>query len=440
MAQRGKRQRKPPEMAARFLVLVLLVPALSTSDAFFSFRRRSMQEGGLPASLQQQVALLLMRATADRDGSLSDWNAGESACGWSGISCDSSGQVSRINLAGRGLSGQLPLDSSVWSPLSSVQSLDLSGNQLVGFMPPQLGNISSLQELRLNGNKFTGMLPRYLPGDTLRSLDLSNNQLTGTLPVQWESLKQLQTLDLSSNKLLGPLPPQWGALTSLQTLYLSGNDLQGIVPATWHNGSAGMARLSDVSFAGNGKLCYVAKTFTMGGDGIPECTDAQLQAAGELALPPSDEDTEEGTEAEAPTPAPAPAPARAPALAPGGPTRKNNPLARATRAEGSPGPVEAPLPSAAAGPLGDLDASTETVLPLETLAEGPAAALVEAPLPAPAAGPAGAPVPWRPWRPAMRLSCPWKPSRRALPQPCLLMVLQSSPWVPSLCRCGGVVA
>lgn len=68
---------------------------------------------------------------------------------------------------------------------------------------------------------------------------------TGTLPFAWANLEQLQTLDLSNNKLSGSLPKQWEGMRSLQRLYLSGNNLEGIVPATWHNGTGGMASLSD---------------------------------------------------------------------------------------------------------------------------------------------------------------------------------------------------
>jgi hypothetical protein len=36
---------------------------------------------------------------------------------------------------------------------------DLSGNELTGSIPPQLGNISGLQTLELHNNRLTGTIP-----------------------------------------------------------------------------------------------------------------------------------------------------------------------------------------------------------------------------------------------------------------------------------------
>jgi hypothetical protein len=36
---------------------------------------------------------------------------------------------------------------------------DLSGNELIGSIPPQLGNISGLETLELHNNRLTGTIP-----------------------------------------------------------------------------------------------------------------------------------------------------------------------------------------------------------------------------------------------------------------------------------------
>jgi hypothetical protein len=36
---------------------------------------------------------------------------------------------------------------------------DLSGNELTGSIPPQLGNISGLETLELHNNRLTGTIP-----------------------------------------------------------------------------------------------------------------------------------------------------------------------------------------------------------------------------------------------------------------------------------------
>ncbi len=84
-------------------------------------------------------------------------------------------------LVGKGLAGQLPLDSAVWTPLGSLQTLNLANNQLGGFVPPQLANLTALEDLQLEGNKLVGNLPRSLPGGTLRSLNLADNQISGAV-------------------------------------------------------------------------------------------------------------------------------------------------------------------------------------------------------------------------------------------------------------------
>lgn len=62
-------------------------------------------------------------------------------------------------------------------------------------------------------------------------IDLSGNGLVGTLPPRIGALIHLELLDLSGNDLVGQIPPELGELTNLSTLYLGGNRLRGCVPA-----------------------------------------------------------------------------------------------------------------------------------------------------------------------------------------------------------------
>ena len=63
-------------------------------------------------------------------------------------------------------------------------------------------------------------------------IDLSGNGLVGTLPPRIGALIHLELLDLSGNDLVGQIPPELGKLTNLSTLYLGGNRLRGCVPAS----------------------------------------------------------------------------------------------------------------------------------------------------------------------------------------------------------------
>ncbi|GFZ20090.1 leucine-rich repeat protein kinase family protein [Actinidia rufa] len=63
-------------------------------------------------------------------------------CEWIGVTCDSSGYVTSINLASKSLSGELP---SELNQLSRLKSLSLQRNRLSGTFPP-LTNLTSLQQ------------------------------------------------------------------------------------------------------------------------------------------------------------------------------------------------------------------------------------------------------------------------------------------------------
>lgn len=117
------------------------------------------------------------------------WNTNDTPCSWTGITC-SSGHIITITL---------------WS------------NNLIGNLPPKLGNLTSLQKLHLGYNQLSGSLPpEWSQLVNLQWLYLHNNQLSGNLPPEWGQLASLQTLELSNNQLSGNLPPQWNQRSKIQ--------------------------------------------------------------------------------------------------------------------------------------------------------------------------------------------------------------------------------
>jgi Leucine-rich repeat (LRR) protein len=174
-------------------------------------------------------------------------------CTWYGVLCDGPGNhVTSLDLHSNQLIGSVPpeignlpaltdLDLSygqLTGPipleignLSQLTDLSLSDNQLSGPIPPELGNLSHLTSLYLVGNQLTGPIPPEIGSlSQLRGLYLGDNQLTGSIPPQIGNLSQLTGLSLSSNQLTGSIPPQIGNLTQLGGLNLSSNQLTGSIP------------------------------------------------------------------------------------------------------------------------------------------------------------------------------------------------------------------
>ncbi|KAJ3072976.1 hypothetical protein HDU98_002458 [Podochytrium sp. JEL0797] len=97
------------------------------------------------------------------------------------ILCDSNGNILSIKI-------NLSLDGTIaeaLGSLASLETLDLSGNNLVGEIPPSLGNLTKLTRLDLSDNKLVGPVPQSLTRLTnLEFLHVENNLLNGTVPAQ----------------------------------------------------------------------------------------------------------------------------------------------------------------------------------------------------------------------------------------------------------------
>ncbi|CAA0824331.1 Leucine-rich repeat protein kinase family protein [Striga hermonthica] len=77
---------------------------------------------------------------------------------WRGISCNSMGKVTVINLQHLGLNGTL---SPSLANLSSLREIHLEGNNIHGTVPADLTRLSFLRVLNLNGNNFDKPLPQF---------------------------------------------------------------------------------------------------------------------------------------------------------------------------------------------------------------------------------------------------------------------------------------
>ncbi|KAM7519070.1 hypothetical protein LguiB_018032 [Lonicera macranthoides] len=111
-------------------------------------------------STDDKFALLAIKSNIiDRLGILSNtWSTTSNAsiCTWIGVSCDLNNQsVTALNLSGKGLAGTVAL---VIGNLSFLTSLDISYNNVTGYVPEELSQLLDLQQLLLFNNSFIAYL------------------------------------------------------------------------------------------------------------------------------------------------------------------------------------------------------------------------------------------------------------------------------------------
>nr|URM60718.1 S1Fa-like family protein [Gymnema sylvestre] len=183
------------------------------------------------------LSLLSLKSAVDGGdtSAFTDWNENDATpCHWTGISCmnisgSADPRVVGIAVSGKNLRGYIP---SELGTLIYLRRLNLHGNNLNGSIPDQLFNATSLHSIFLYGNSLTGSLPPSICNlPRLQNLDLSNNSLSGTLPEELRNCRQLQRLILSGNSLSGEIPKGiFPELANLEQLDLSSNSFDGSIP------------------------------------------------------------------------------------------------------------------------------------------------------------------------------------------------------------------
>lgn len=125
------------------------------------------------------------------------------------------------------ISGNLPPEIG---NLSDLTLLNLSNNEITGSIPPEIGNLVNLEELRLGNNELNGTIPPEI-GNLIRLkyFAMSGNNLTGIIPAEISNLDSLTFLNLASNQLNG-IPPEIGGLSAIEALHLSNNQFAGTIP------------------------------------------------------------------------------------------------------------------------------------------------------------------------------------------------------------------
>ena len=201
----------------------------------------------------RSVLIALFESTGGEQWSdKSNWTSVHPLDTWYGVTVNSEGRVTEINLPNNNLRGSLIPELGY---LEELATLRVNHNQLTGHIPPQLGMLTNLQHLVLSSNQLSGVIPAELgqltgleelalsvnrlsgsiPGELgdltgLVKLSLSVNELDGPVPGELGRLKQLTSLRLDQNRLSGTIPPEVSGLTALQSLVLADNQLTGSIP------------------------------------------------------------------------------------------------------------------------------------------------------------------------------------------------------------------
>ncbi|KAF7806226.1 putative LRR receptor-like serine/threonine-protein kinase [Senna tora] len=111
--------------------------------------------------------------------------------------------------------------------------VQLSGNQLEGEVPPEIGTMVNLSMLHLGLNKFSGKLPSEVNSLPLVVLNLTRNEFSGEIPWEIGNMKCLLNLDLSYNNFSGVFPTSLNSLTELSKFNISYNPfISGQIPSS----------------------------------------------------------------------------------------------------------------------------------------------------------------------------------------------------------------
>ncbi|KAE8705510.1 putative LRR receptor-like serine/threonine-protein kinase [Hibiscus syriacus] len=125
--------------------------------------------------------------------------------------------------------------------------LQLSGNQITGDIPSDIGEMQHLSVLDFGSNEFSGEMPIELEKLSLLVLNVSGNRFSGRIPTEIGNIKCLQDLDLSQNNFSGIFPEELSKLTDLSNFNISFNPfIAGRIPVTGQ-----LATFGKESFLGN---------------------------------------------------------------------------------------------------------------------------------------------------------------------------------------------
>jgi hypothetical protein len=149
---------------------------------------------------KDSLQLVAFRAATTRPTWVTNWVMENNMSSWAGIRLTTSGCVQSISLPHNGLKNWDLNNNSTPLPnlnLPMLQTLDLSGNNLLGTLPP-FDTVPALQQLYLNNNKFSGNFPK-LNLSQLQYLYFDHNRIDSLPPLM--RLPSLLSMQADYNRL-----------------------------------------------------------------------------------------------------------------------------------------------------------------------------------------------------------------------------------------------
>lgn len=230
----GKLETTDPFILQRYSLAVLW---FNTAYSEAEMKRSPYPEKG---EEDEEDPTILMETWDDTDY----WLTKAGICMFYGVTChhrpgtpltevtynDNNG-VTSLRLMKNNLQGSLPKE--IFTGLPDLRVLELQGNDLVGTLPIEIGNLRKIEYLKLENNSLSSTIPTEICLlDRLEHLEIGNNDWTGILPEELGELQQLSALGVFNSQLTGTLPSSLGKLVNMRQLYLDFNQLTGTFPAT----------------------------------------------------------------------------------------------------------------------------------------------------------------------------------------------------------------
>ncbi|MBA0633144.1 hypothetical protein Godav_001789, partial [Gossypium davidsonii] len=188
----------------------------------------------------EKAALFQLKPFFSRpNGEGISWGKGN-CCRWDWVECSTStGRVTRLfledscDLEKKDIYLGWYLNISLFLPFEELKSLNLGGNNIVGFIDNQGGSkLNKLEILDFSDNKLSGnnILSHLTQFTSLKTLFLKNCGLQGSIDIlskkrQLRTLTKLEVLDLSSNYFNSSKFSSLAVLPHLKSLNIESNKL-----------------------------------------------------------------------------------------------------------------------------------------------------------------------------------------------------------------------